>query len=231
MTLWQGPALALGTCAGIASAGSLSSAQRWTSLSTVAAVAVLGAYDDLVGTTETKGLGGHLGSLRRGQITSGAMKIAGMGLAGLAAGRVLRGDRGRWEQVVAGAVVAGSANLVNLLDLRPGRATKAVAIVAVPSQVGTGAGAALTMAPLAASLALLPGDLGERTMMGDAGSNAMGAALGCAAAAALGPRALVAVLAAEIALTLASEKVSFTSVIAATPVLREIDAFGRRRSP
>jgi hypothetical protein len=41
-------------------------------------------------------------------------------------------------------------------------------------------------------------------------------------------RARWGILAGVVGLTLASEKVSFTKVIAATPGLRELDALGRR---
>ena len=78
------------------------------------------------------------------------------------------------------------------------------------------------------ALALLPEDLGEHAMLGDAGANAAGALLGVAAVAGAGPRARAALLAGVVALTLASEKVSFTRVIEATPGLREVDRLGRR---
>jgi hypothetical protein len=76
--------------------------------------------------------------------------------------------------------------------------------------------------------ALLPEDLGERSMLGDAGANAFGAAVGVAAAASLPRPALASVLAALVGLTLLSERVSFTRVIERTPGLRELDALGRR---
>ena len=69
---------------------------------------------------------------------------------------------------LSGAVlVAGSANLLNQLDTKPGRALKAY----------IGAAFALD-APLGLAVLLLPYDLRERVMMGDAGSNALGALLG-----------------------------------------------------
>jgi hypothetical protein len=83
-------------------------------------------------------------------------------------------------------------------------------------------------APLGAALALLPEDLGERAMLGDAGANALGAMLGVAAAASLGRPARIAVLAAITGLTAASEVVSFTKVIERTPALRWLDMLGRR---
>ena len=228
VTLWQGPAIVVGTCAGIATAPGLTSSVRLGALSAVAASGALGAFDDLAGSTSTKGLGGHLGSLRRGEVTSGAVKVVGIGLSGLVAGVALRRRRPAWEQLAAGALVAGSANLVNLFDLRPGRATKAVLLAGAPALVGAGVGRSIVTAPLAASIALLPGDLAERSMMGDAGANALGAALGCAGAAVLPRRSLAGALGLVVALTLLSERVSFTRVLESTPVLRELDAFGRR---
>ena len=87
---------------------------------------------------------------------------------------------------------------------------------------------AVAASPLGASAALLPADLQEKSMLGDAGSNALGAALGVASAARSGRMGLLLRAAALVGLTLASEKVSFTKVIAATPPLNALDMLGRR---
>ena len=67
-------------------------------------------------------------------------------------------------------------------------------------------------------------------MLGDCGANAVGALLGLRLARLPGRSSRSGLLAAVAALTLASEKVSFTRVIEATPGLRELDRLGRRRS-
>jgi hypothetical protein len=197
-----------------------------------AAVAAVGAggfgtYDDLAGSGDRRGLRGHLGALQHGELTSGAAKIVGIGATGLAAA-ALAGRRGP-SLVLAGGVVAATANLVNLLDLRPGRALKAGLILALLDGRRGGDSARLAAVAVGSALVLLPADLGERTMLGDAGANALGAVLGLAAVHAdAGPARLAGRLAALTALTLASEKVSFTKVIEATPGLRELDRMGRR---
>ena len=86
-------------------------------------------------------------------------------------------------------------------------------------------------APLGAAAALLPEDLGERAMLGDAGANALGALLGVAAATSLSRPARLVLLAAITGLTAASEVVSFTAVIERTPALRWLDMLGRRPVP
>jgi hypothetical protein len=126
--------------------------------------------------------------------------------------------------LINGALIAGSANLLNLFDLRPGRAIKVGALAALP---GTLSGSAVVAAPLGAAVALLPEDLGERAMLGDAGANALGALLGLSAARLPRPVRL-GLLAGVAALNAASEVVSFTKVIQATPALRRLDQFGRR---
>ena len=68
-------------------------------------------------------------------------------------------------------------------------------------------------------------------MLGDAGANALGAMLGAAAAASLPRPGRVAVLAGIVALTAASEKVSFTKVIRRTPPLHWLDMLGRLPGP
>jgi hypothetical protein len=130
--------------------------------------------------------------------------------------------------VLAGGVIAGTANLFNLLDLRPGRAIKAGLLVSAPLVVGGGTGSGVAAGAAGAAAGLLPADLDEEIMLGDAGANALGALLGTALAARTGTAGRAALLAGIAALTAASEKVSFTQVIGRTPVLRELDALGRR---
>lgn len=196
----------------------------------------LGALDDLVAdpTTAHKGLRGHLTALQRGQVTTGLVKLVGIGAAGLAAGHQLRGDGGLGRTLVGGGLVAGSANLTNLLDLRPGRALKAISLIAAPLAMlagpTAGRSARLAGGALGVALAAAPDDLGERTMLGDTGANALGALIGTALAAHPSARLRGGALAVVVALTLASEKVSFSRVIATTPGLRELDAWGRRES-
>lgn len=190
---------------------------------------LLGGYDDLAGDAATKGLRGHLGALRHGRVTSGAVKVGGLGATAVAVALLERREGGPLRQVLVDTVVvAGTANLVNLLDLRPGRALK----------VTTAAGAGLMVAPgarpLAAALvgtglAVLPEDLRGESMLGDCGANALGALLGLAVVRGLGARGRLGVAATVTGLTLLSERVSFTRVIEATPVLRAIDAWGRPR--
>ena len=131
------------------------------------------------------------------------------------------------DVVVTGGVIAGTANLFNLLDLRPGRALKAclLTLAFMPHRHG------LTWAPGAAiagaSAAAWPDDLDGAVMLGDTGANALGAALGTILVENSTAKQRALVLTGLVGLTLLSEKVSFTSIIESTPGLREIDAFGR----
>ena len=234
VTLLAGPAVAVGATVAAALTPGVPARVRLAALVAGSASGALGAYDDLSGTGRDRGFHGHLGALRRGEISTGALKVMGIGAAGLVAGGLVRD--GAVERILAGGVVAGTANLVNLLDLRPGRALKAVAALAA-TEIGAGsalpgiAPALPSIAPalLGAAAAALPADLGERAMLGDAGANALGALVGLAAASRCSRRGLAPRLCLLVTLTAASERVSFTAVIAATPGLRELDALGRRR--
>lgn len=211
VSLLSGPALALGA--------GLSARARLAGLAAGMGAAGIGAYDDLVGGAGARGFRGHLAALRRGDLTTGTVKIAGLSAVGLGSAALLR-PRRPVDLLLGGAVVAGAANLLNLLDLRPGRALKVGGALALAVREPGVAGACA---------ALLPDDLGERTMLGDTGANALGAVLGVALIDRLPARgsrlALLTVLA---GLTAASEVVSFSKVIDDTPVLRWADRLGRR---
>ncbi|MDD9205184.1 hypothetical protein PU560_01735, partial [Georgenia sp. 10Sc9-8] len=105
----------------------------------------MGALDDFGEDTASasKGLRGHLGALARGQVTTGALKIAGIGAGAFVAAVLLTPRSGSRPvdavELVAGTVlVAGTANLHNLFDLRPGRALKVAAGVSAALAVGGG---------------------------------------------------------------------------------------------
>jgi UDP-N-acetylmuramyl pentapeptide phosphotransferase/UDP-N-acetylglucosamine-1-phosphate transferase len=225
VSLIAGPVVALAATAA-AVAGAPTGRLRTAALVAGLGAGALGFYDDIVGARPEqradKGFRGHLRALASGRVSAGAVKVAGIGAAGLVAGALL--ERRPLRALVAGGIVAGSANLLNLLDLRPGRAVKAAVVLGAPL-VGTG----LVAGPLGAAVAVLPEDLGERTMLGDAGANALGALLGLGLAARLGPAGRWAALGTLVALTGASERVSFTQVIESTPGLRELDRLGRRQ--
>jgi UDP-GlcNAc:undecaprenyl-phosphate GlcNAc-1-phosphate transferase len=189
-----------------------------------------GVLDDLRGSAKRRGLRGHLGALAHGEVTTGAVKLAGLAVTGLGAALLEGGDPA--DVVINAGLIAGGANLLNLFDLRPGRAIKvatlSAALIAASAPHNRAQGLQAVAAPVGAAAALLPEDLGERAMLGDAGANALGAMLGAAAARTLPRTARACLLAGIVALTVASEKVSFTKVIAATPPLNWLDMLGRR---
>jgi hypothetical protein len=246
VTLLEGPAVTVAAAGAALAVPGLDPRSRLALGVAAAGAGALGSYDDLAGSSDRHGFRGHLGALARGEVTTGAVKIAGIGASALAAGLLL--DRGGSGGGAAGApgapgqqasalarltdivintgLVAGSANLVNLFDLRPGRAIKVSLLASVALGFGGPRAWAAAAAPAGAAAALLPEDLGERAMLGDSGANGIGAMLGVAAAS-LPRRSRVLVLLGVAALTAASERVSFTKVIAQNPALNWLDMLGR----
>lgn len=239
VSLSGGIATAVGTLAGTASVGG---APALAGAVAVTAAGGLGAFDDLTEREQdrgTKGLRGHLGALAQGTVTTGAIKLLGITAASLLAGTVLADARRRTsgastpfvltalDSVTSGALVAGTANLLNLLDLRPGRALKAAILLGAPLAAAGGPGAGIGSAVVGSAVAAAPTDLAETTMLGDTGANALGAALGVGLASHPHPAVRLGALAVVVAGTLASERVSFSRVIDATPALAWVDGLGR----
>ena len=171
----------------------------------VAGIALVGLVDDLASGPE-RGFRQHFGAAR----TTGVLKAVGIPVLALAATRSVSGA----------ALVSLSANGLNLLDTRPGRALKTFL-----------AGAALLGGPTRAyvpvAVMLTPYDLREMTMLGDAGSNALGAVLGYGSVARITARERRFALAALVGLTILGEARSLGKLIERTPVLSSIDRLGR----
>jgi len=172
----------------------------------VAPVAAIGLADDLWSGPE-RGFRAHL----RAGATTGTLKLVGIPLWAL------------WRtRSPSGAVlVALCANVLNQLDTRPGRALKAFLLGSLLVR-GTPRGA------VAAAVLLAPYDHREMTMLGDAGSNALGAVLGLHSVRRLsGPRRIGAIGALAV-LTVVADRRSLGELIESTPVLSSLDALGRQ---
>src|SRR5437870_5971277 len=189
----------------------------------------LGLLDDVAGNARSRGFRGHARALASGEITTGAVKALGGAAIGLIVGALWEGRLG--PALLDAGILALSANFVNLLDLRPGRASKGFlpAWVVLAYFAWGSAYVVLSLPVAAAALLWLAPDLGERGMLGDAGANLLGAVLGAGAVLTLGIPGRLAVLGVLVVLTAAAERWSFSRAIDATPPLRWLDRLGRVR--
>jgi len=202
---------------------------RLVVLATVVAFGALGFIDDVLGDNAEKGLKGHVAAALHGRVTTGFIKLGGgASVALVVAGAALGGSAGRI--LVDAALIALAANLGNLFDRAPGRTIKVALLVWVPVALlaGTSATGLALAVVIGASIGLLPSDLAERSMLGDTGANALGAALGVAVVLTVAPATRTAIAIVLVVLTLLSEVVSFSSVIARVPPLHALDRLGRR---
>ncbi|MBV9951848.1 MAG: hypothetical protein JO291_07835 [Acidimicrobiia bacterium] len=189
---------------------------------------LLGFIDDVAELGSAKGFRGHLGALRKGQVTTGALKLIG-GVA-IAVWAVALFDLGRPADLVIDALlVAGAANVGNLFDRAPGRTIKVSLVLGAILLACTWGEAPPGVAVmLGAAVGLLLFDLREELMLGDAGANPLGAMLGFGVVLASPLAIRVAALAFVVVLNVASEIVSFSAVIDRNPLLRGLDRLGRK---
>jgi UDP-N-acetylmuramyl pentapeptide phosphotransferase/UDP-N-acetylglucosamine-1-phosphate transferase len=227
--LYGGLAAAAGAATAMAAARGVSVRARIAAVGAALAAGACGAYDDQKGSPDERGFAAHLGALRDLRLTSGGVKLLGIGGAGLAAGSLLKARP--LDRLLAGIVIAGTAHAVNLADVAPGRAAKAVITAGLPGLLRRGPGAVLASAPIGAAAAVLRDDLSERTMLGDAGAHALGAALGVAVALTDGRTALALHAAAVVALAAAGDRIGAGARMWPVPAVRRFDAWGRTAHP
>lgn len=202
---------------------------------------VFGMIDDSLGGADRKGFKGHVGALLKGRLTTGGLKMLGIGIAALFVGFVIGLEReGDWLHALLSALaIALAANALNLLDLRPLRALKVYSamifsvVLTIPIihmgalAEAVPASAAVLVAFLGPVLAIWGYDAREEGMLGDAGANPAGAVAGVAMAM-WWPTWLLALAVIDLLfLNVISERVSFSKVIEGNPLLSRLDAIGR----
>jgi len=203
--------------------------QRSEVLFAVFAFGLLGLVDDLLGDGSARGFTGHVRALLHGEITTGFLKLFGgaavaivlVATPGFATGRRL---------IIDAVLIALAANLGNLLDRAPGRTIKAAMIAYVPLAIVLGDGTVgVAIAPaMGAAFGLLPADLHEELMLGDAGANVIGAVLGLGVVLGRGETTRTTALILLVVANVAAEIVSFSSIIDRVPPLRWLDHLGQQ---
>jgi UDP-GlcNAc:undecaprenyl-phosphate GlcNAc-1-phosphate transferase len=197
---------------------------RW--LVFLCGVGYLGLLDDLAG-GRARGWRGHGIAVARGELSTGAIKAAGS--VALAAYAVAGTEAGGAEFVCEVLVLALAAHLGNLLDTRPGRPEKALALVGALVCI-----ASRSLAPLEPVAAVLPAvaacawlTLSERAMLGDTGASLIGGMIGVLLVTTLPAAGIAIALAGLIAISLYGEFRSISAAIERVPLLQRLDSLGR----
>jgi UDP-GlcNAc:undecaprenyl-phosphate GlcNAc-1-phosphate transferase len=208
----------------------------------VIGVALLGLIDDFVGSglfnasrlerpgaepEAPRGWRGHGRAILGGGFSTGAAKAAGS--LGLALFALSGQHRSTGDYLIAVGVLVLATNLFNLLDLRPGRSAKVLILLGAALSLGAWDAAGLWTVGLFVGpiLVLLPFDLRERGMLGDTGSNAIGAVAGLWLVATLSTTGQAIALAVMAVVTVYGEFRSISALIERTPGLRQLDSLGR----
>ncbi len=189
---------------------------------------VVGFADDRWGGVRERGFAGHFGALSGGRVTTGLVKVLVLGGGAVVFGVLAFGVG--WLALYAAFLLAGCANLANLLDVRPGRALKFVGIPVVVLMFLAPHGVVLAVAGVVGgAVALFYFDVRGRIMLGDAGAAIWGAVLGYLVVTS-GPGVVWWVAGvAVIGLTAVAEFSSISQVIEEVGALRRLDLWGRGR--
>ena len=203
--------------------------RRW--LPYLLGIVFLGFLDDALGQGEAaaspRGWRGHARALREGRLSTGAIKA--IGALALAAYVVSGRGLEDWRYLADVALLILATNLGNLLDLRPGRAEKALGLLALGLCLGAWTFAPFELLGIFAGPVLVGAwlTLGERAMLGDTGSNLIGAIAGVWLLTTLGADARLVALVVVVALTIYGELRSISATIESVPPLRWLDSLGR----
>lgn len=193
----------------------------------ILAMAFVGMVDDLLGNRDTLGFKGHIGSLLKGKLTTGGFKAVIGGMISLFISFLI--SNSTLQLILNFLIMALMTNLLNLMDLRPGRAIKSFTLLwGAFLFVGLTRGSKEILAiVMGYNLAYFPQDLKAKAMMGDVGSNTLGISLGMAAAISFANQYKIIVVIGLVLLHVIAEKYSITKIIKENKLLNYLDELGR----
>ncbi len=197
-----------------------------TSILAPVLVGLVGLVDDLFGSTD-KGFKGHIRALLRGTVTTGVLKMLGGFITGIFASSVVTG-RSALFWLPDAFLFALAVNLLNLVDLRPGRGMKVFLLLAIPAWSFVYTIYPIVSASLFAVAGLIRHDLSERSMMGDTGANFLGGVVGLLVLLIGQNWVRIGCLLLLVFLNALSEMISFSTIIQKNRVLQWLDKLGRQ---
>lgn len=191
-------------------------------------IGIVGIVDDLIGEKEVKGFKGHISSLIKMKLTTGGLKLVVGGIASIIVSLTI--SKNVIDFIINVLVVGLFTNLINLFDLRPGRAGKVFIFLSIILILTTSLSRYnyIIISLLGILLVYMPYDLKAESMMGDIGSNVLGMTLGifCAGTQFIWIKVLYLVL--LIIIHIVSEYLSLTEIIEKNRILCYIDKLGRK---
>ena len=187
-----------------------------------------GLLDDVLGDSTSKGLSGHIERFLKGGLSTGWIKAFTGGLIGILLAWV------RYQNLLLFLLDSLSfalcVNLINLFDLRPGRAIKGLLFALVPVMLFAGFREVWSVLPVLVLLMFyLEGEMEEAYMLGDTGANLLGGILGFYEVIGLPVKGKIILTIFLVALHVLAEFQSFSKWIDAVPILRAIDRLGRKK--
>lgn len=185
-----------------------------------------GIIDDTIGNRDVSGLKGHFKSLFKGKLTTGGFKALFGGFVGLIISVSI--SKNIIDIIINTLIIALSTNLMNLFDLRPGRAIKVYLVIMITIFITlTGYIKILPLLILPNVLAYFNFDLKAKAMMGDTGSNVLGISIGILMAFGYTLNVRIGWLVFLVLIHVLTEKFSLTKIIEKNKVLNFIDRLGR----
>lgn len=218
----------------------------------VVGVAALGLFDDAY-SGASRGWRGHGAAVKRGEFPTGLVKAVGtLGLAAyVASGTDFPGVDGAYFDRSDGSgglvfsapdvlpylltvlVLVLATNLFNIVDLRPGRAVKGLALVTVGCVIAQGSELVDGFGTYLGAVAVVAVyDLRERGILGDTGANLLGAVAGLMLVTTITSTLGLALCAAALlGITAYGEFRSISAFVERTPGFRHLDSIGRIHNP
>ena len=185
-----------------------------------------GILDDIIGNRDVSGLKGHFKSLLNGKLTTGGFKALFGGFIGLVISIAI--SKNIYDIVINTLIIALSTNLMNLLDLRPGRAIKGYLLISIVLLFTLGEYTRnLLLLIFPNVIAYFNQDLKAKAMMGDTGSNVLGISIGILFVMGYPLKVRLICLAFLIFIHILTEKYSLTKIIENNKFLNFIDKLGR----